>query len=61
MAEPPRRPEPLRCDFCGEAVSSVRRVALDVGYDRLKPHREQYACERCSERKDRERRGLDRR
>jgi hypothetical protein len=58
MSEPPRRPAPpLRCDFCGAEVPSVRRVALDAGYDRLKPHREQYACEPCSERKERERRG----
>ena len=42
MSEPPRRPAPLRCDFCGAEVPSVRRVALDAGYDRLKPHREQY-------------------
>jgi hypothetical protein len=60
MSEPPRRPEPLRCDFCGAEVASVRRIALDAGYDRLKPHREQYACEPCSERKDRERRGQQR-
>ena len=50
---------PLRCDFCGETVSSVRRVALDQDYDRLqKPHRELYACPTCSERKERTRRGL---
>lgn len=52
-------PNPLRCDFCGEEVPSVRRIALDTGYDRLqKPHREQYACEPCSVKKDRERRGV---
>lgn len=50
---------PLRCDFCGEEVPSVRRVALDQDYDRLqKPHREQYACPACSEQKERARRGL---
>ncbi|HVH06382.1 MAG TPA: hypothetical protein VNE71_10325 [Myxococcota bacterium] len=55
----PEPPKPLRCDFCGEEVASVRRVALDLGYDRLQtPHRERYACEPCSERKDRERRGV---
>jgi hypothetical protein len=55
------RPKPLRCDFCGEEVAAVRRVALDVGYERLQtPHRERYACERCSEKKDRERLGLER-
>lgn len=57
----PRRPERLRCDFCGAEVASVRRVALDAGYDRLKPHTEKYACEACSERKERERQGLERR
>ena len=52
----------LRCDFCGESVTSVRRVALDQDYDRLQtPHRELYACSACSERKERTRRGLDRR
>jgi hypothetical protein len=51
----------LRCDFCGESVTSVRRVALDQDYDRLQtPHRELYACPSCSERKERTRRGLDR-
>ncbi len=52
-----RAPKPLRCDFCGAEVSSVRRVALDAGYDRLQtPHQERYACAPCSEKKDRERR-----
>ena len=51
----------LRCDFCGEQVTSVRRIALDQDYDRLQtPHRELYACASCSERKERSRRGLDR-
>lgn len=50
--------EGLRCDFCGEIAPSVRRVALDEGYDRLvRRHAVQYACEACSERKERERRG----
>ena len=45
------------CDFCGEEVPSVRRVALDRGYERLRtPHRVRYACPRCSARKERERR-----
>jgi hypothetical protein len=49
----------LRCDFCGERVASVRRVALDRDYDRLQtPHRELYACIPCSEKKERTRRGL---
>jgi uncharacterized protein with PIN domain len=55
-------PKPMRCDFCGEEVAAVRRVALDANYERLQtPHQERYACERCSERKDRQRRGLERR
>ncbi len=50
----------VRCDFCGQHVIAVRRVALDSGYDRLLlRHHEQYACRPCSERKDRERRGLN--
>jgi hypothetical protein len=58
----PEPPKPLRCDFCDAEVTSVRRVALDAGYERLQtPHRERYACERCSEQKDRQRRGLERR
>ncbi len=52
----------LRCDFCGEPCKSVRRVALDGDYERLRTrHQALYACPRCSERKDRERMGLDRR
>jgi predicted RNA-binding Zn-ribbon protein involved in translation (DUF1610 family) len=48
--------ERFRCDFCGAEVSRVRRVALDRDYDRLqKPHRVQYACPECSERKEQER------
>lgn len=51
----------MRCDFCGEPATSVRRVALDRGYDRLRtPHRELYACAPCSERKERARLGLAR-
>ena len=51
----------LHCDFCGEQVTSVRRIAIDQDYDRLQtPHRELYACSACSERKERSRRGLDR-
>ena len=60
----PTKPEGeqfLRCDFCGEPASSVRRVALDRDYDRLRTrHKVLYACEPCSERKDRERLGLER-
>ena len=48
----------LRCDFCGELVAAVRRVALDEDYERLQtPHKERYACADCSAKKDDERRG----
>lgn len=48
----------FRCDFCGEEVTTVRRIALDRGYERLRtPHRVQYACARCSERKEQQRTG----
>ena len=54
---PDAPPEGVRCDFCGEVVSRVRRIALDRGYDRLQtPHQVQYACPTCSERKEAERR-----
>ena len=47
------------CDFCGDRVVSVRRVALDQDYDRLqRAHREQYACSECFEKKERKRLGL---
>jgi hypothetical protein len=50
----------LRCDFCGEVVGSVRRVAIDTDYERLQtPHKELYACEGCSAKKERTRLGLD--
>ena len=50
----------LRCDFCGEAAASVRRVAIDTDYERLQtPHKELYACESCSAKKDLVRLGLD--
>jgi len=51
----------VRCDFCGQRVASVRRIALDTGYDRLQlPHAEKYACEPCSREKERERRAAER-
>lgn len=51
----------FRCDFCGQEVPRVRRVALDRGYERLQtPHEVRYACERCSEEKERQRLGLQR-
>ena len=50
------------CDFCGDRVSTVRRVALDLEYDRLqKAHREQYSCSSCFEAKEERRLGLGRR
>ena len=56
-ARAPAPPKGLRCDFCGAEVPRVRRVALDAGYDRLRtPHRVQYACQACSEKKERDRR-----
>ena len=52
----------FRCDFCGELFPRVRRVALDRDYERLQtPHPVRYACEECSDRKERERTGLERR
>jgi len=53
---PDETPDGVRCDFCGEVVPRVRRIALDGAYDRLRtPHRVQYACTRCSEAKERDR------
>ena len=50
------------CDFCGDRVSMVRRVALDQEYDRLqKVHQEQYSCSTCFEAKEQKRLGLERR
>ena len=49
---------PLRCDFCGRATATVRRIALDGEYERLRTrHRVQYACPECSESKERGRAG----
>lgn len=49
----------VRCDFCKAVVPSVRRIALDGEYERLRtPHTELYACPACSERKEKERLGL---
>ena len=51
-----------RCDFCGDVVASVRRVALDLDYDRLqKAHREKYSCGDCFEAKESQRLGIARR
>ncbi len=50
------RPERFVCDFCGQTVQRVRRVAIDGDYERLQtPHRVQYACETCSDQKERQR------
>ena len=46
------------CDFCGERVDSVRRVALDGAYERLRTrHQAQYSCGDCFEKKERQRQG----
>jgi len=48
-----RKPITLKCDFCGAECARVRRVALDLGYDRLgQRHVVRYACAACSARKD---------
>jgi len=54
-------PAEFTCDFCGKTVLHVRRIALDRDYDRLqKPHAVQYACDTCSEEKERRRLSDDR-
>ncbi|MFQ5428355.1 MAG: hypothetical protein ACE5EZ_05180 [Thermodesulfobacteriota bacterium] len=46
----------LKCDFCGAETERVVRVALDSDYDRLSvQHSKRYACPKCSEKKDQER------
>lgn len=71
MSNPPPNPKRVeaetagltgrQCDFCGDVVASVRRVALDVEYDRLqKAHKEQYSCAPCFENKEQVRLGLAR-
>ena len=48
--------EQFACDFCGRTVAHVRRIALDRDYDRLQtPHLVRYACDTCSEAKERSR------
>ena len=42
------------CDFCAEGVDEVKRIALDVGYDRVLS-KALYACSECSDRKELER------
>jgi len=52
--------ESFRCDFCGQEVPRVQRVALDRGYERLQtPHSVRYACDQCSEAKERRRLGRE--
>ena len=59
VSEESREPQ---CDFCGDRVQSVRRVALDIEYDRLQMrHKELYSCSDCFESKEKQRLGLARR
>jgi hypothetical protein len=58
-------PEPgdagVTCDFCKQIVPSVRRVALDGEYERLRtPHQVMYSCSACFDKKERRRLGLER-
>jgi hypothetical protein len=54
-------PSSRKCDFCGDRVQTVRRVALDHEYDRLqKAHKELYSCSECFENKEKQRMGLER-
>ena len=51
----------ILCDICGDESASVRRIALHGEYDRLlKPHQVQYACPPCSDKKEKQRLGLER-
>lgn len=46
----------LKCDFCGVESGEVKRVVLDLDYDRLSvKHEKMYACPPCSLKKDEER------
>lgn len=46
----------MKCDFCGQEAATVKRVAIDKGYDRLTvKHEIKYACEECSKEKEEER------
>jgi len=56
-----RTPGAMECDFCHQTVPSVRRVAIDGDYERLRtPHPVMYSCPDCFEKKDRRRLGLER-
>ena len=49
----------LHCDFCGDLAMRVRRIVLDGDYERLQTrHVVRYACESCSDEKERKRLGL---
>ena len=48
----------LECDFCGKNTDEVKRIALDVGYDRVLAEA-LYACSECSDRKELERKSYD--
>ncbi len=51
----------IKCDFCEDVVTSVRRVALHGDYERLRTrHAVMYACPACFEKEDRARLGLER-
>ena len=55
MSDPQREdaPEGIACDFCGEVVPQVRRIALDRDYERLQTrHEVPYACPDCSREKE---------
>jgi hypothetical protein len=51
----------MKCDFCEQEAPTVRRVALDGDYERLRtPHQVMYACPSCFETKEQRRIGLER-
>ena len=52
-------PDLMHCDFCGDVVMRVRRVVLDGDYERRQTrHVVRYACESCSDEKERQRLGM---
>ena len=56
LAAMPDAPEGVACDFCGEVVDSVRRVALDGDYERLRTrHQPRYSCGDCFDKKEKQR------
>ena len=61
LAATPDAENGQKCDFCGDISPSVRRVALDGDYERLRtPHAVMYSCSTCYEKKERQRLGIDR-